>query len=293
MLNPDIPRRYAGKYPADVLDKLNLTYLNRRKGDPHIPWGMGFGEGKVASEISFEAVLDQLENAGQIAVYTAIYERAERTGVWPFLTYLRHAWNLAAGHGVSHGFQFTCDRPGELVEHLRRSPSFCCDLWPMNADHQTQNGQPCRRVTFREIVPGDTPGLHVCVVNAYFREFDAYGGPHDIHIDTSQIGCDKLNIPIAGWNGEAGTCFYRDIVGHARTAIPYFLEPYRSVLERNLREIIAGAGRLVEAGKSSREAFLHEVNRTLPMLPGPMAHMAAGWLDALVREWARRKTSLT
>jgi hypothetical protein len=292
MINPNVPLGYAGRYPLDVLDKLYGTYWNRKRGDPHIPWGMGFGPGQTAGEVKFDEVLDRLELANQISVYSAVYERASRTGVWPFVKYLREAWDLAAGHGVSLGFVFTCDQPDELVEHLWHSVSFCCDFWPMNADHQSQNGSPCKRVTFREIVPGGTPGLHVCVVRPAFRSaFDSYGGPHGIHIDVAQIGCKKLSTAALGLDAEGGTCFYREIVEHAKTAIPYFLAPFREAWERNVGTIIASAGRLVAAGKTSREALLLEISRALPLLPVPLARMAADWLDTLISEWARRKAA--
>jgi hypothetical protein len=293
-----VPPDFRG-VPGPLMGTLLATYTVKTKGDPHLPWAMGFAPAdKTPAEMTFADVLQKLRETGQLEVMTAVYNRCVTVGIWQYITHLRHAWGSVAGKGVSKGFQFTCAVPDRLVDALRASSGFCRDIWPMNADHQTQDGKPCPRDTYREIVQADTEGLHVCVVLPSHRTVDAWGGPHDIHIDLKQIGCSKRtghepNV-LAGiglQNAQfAGCCSYDHLIGHAKTVIPYYLG--KLGVTAKVDNLVTGyIGLAQHYGDPQRippDMLARMVKSQLTVLPMIAVSQITDWLGTVVSEWARR-----
>jgi hypothetical protein len=183
---------------------------------------------------------------------------------------------------VSQGFAWTSKDPDGAIGVLRSSAVFCEDIFPMNADHQKDlAGRICLRRTFREIVGGGGEGLHVCVVVPSSRAQDPWGGEHDIHIDAHQIVCKKYRaIPNVTMQAPDGSCYYVDLLKHAKDAIPYYLKKFG--IDTKLDGIIGGLASMAQTGGGlqvvtpSQAAGLF--TKALPVIPQAVAVQAGQWL---------------
>jgi hypothetical protein len=154
---------------------------------------------------------------------------AKESKLWPFIQTVIGPWTYAAGHNISQGFNFLCDKPDDLLKLLRGSSLFCED------DPTTTVHGP--RDCFRELITAGS-GLHVCVVRSASRQTHR----HDIHIDKFQTVCKRK---------ADGSCDYQywnsNFTNHMQDVVPWFLT---EVAPKKVGEAVKKVGEAVrEAGE--------------------------------------------
>jgi hypothetical protein len=117
------------------------------------------------------AALDML-GAADINTLVQLKRRCDMHGLWRYITTMTGLWSTS-----SLGITFT--GPGGLQGSVGGAEDFCRDTAVGESYHP---GKSC----WREIVPPDTPGLHVCL-------------PNEIHIDPHQTVDGK------GWSWSWGS----------------------------------------------------------------------------------------
>lgn len=188
MADPVLPASYES-LPAALKQTMVKSHQEYVKGWP----------GRL-----FADYINDLDAGGHLAVISAIYTRCGKEAkLWPFIQTIIGPWTYDAGHQISQGFNFLCDKPDDLLKLLRGSVLFCED------DPTTTVHGP--RDCFRELITSG-PGLHVCVVQTSSRQTHR----HDIHIDKFQTVCKKQDNGYCDykyWNGN--------FVNHMKDVIPW------------------------------------------------------------------------
>jgi hypothetical protein len=223
--------------PQLLLATLRRSYDEKAPDNQNLANSMGFAPGaKTAKDMSFKETLDGLNIPDQngdtlLGVISAIYKRCTKEpALWQKIHAIRNVWTYRAGNNVSQGMMWTATNADATMALAHASPHFCTDSLAMSADHQKDTSKRwCLRTCYREIVPGGTEGLHVCVVMPSYRGQDPWGGEHDIHIDRHQLGCKKhrANPHITLQAPDCG-CVYSlsGLAGHAKDVVPYFLRKF-------------------------------------------------------------------
>ncbi|MDG4594572.1 MAG: hypothetical protein P9F75_02585 [Candidatus Contendobacter sp.] len=180
---------------------------------------------------SFVDYVNDLDSGGHLAVIRDVYTRCTKEPkLWPFIQVIIGPWTYAAGHNISQGFNFLCDKPDELLKALRGSSFFCED------DPTTTVHGP--RDCFRELITSGA-GLHVCVVRPASRQEHH----HDIHIDKFQTVCARK---------ADGSCDYKKLntnfVYHMKDVVPWFLT---EVAPKKIEEAAKAVGKV--AGEALRD----------------------------------------
>ena len=206
MADPALPATYD-KLPDPLKQTLAKSHREYVKGWP----------GRLFAEY-----INDLDAGGHLAVIRDVYARcAKESKLWPFIQTVIGPWTYAAGHNISQGFNFLCDKPDDLLKLLRGSSLFCED------DPTTTVHGP--RDCFREIITAGS-GLHVCVVRPASRQTHH----HDIHIDKFQTVCKRK---------EDGSCDYQymnsNFVNHMKDVVPWFL---KEVAPKKVGEAVREAG---------------------------------------------------
>jgi hypothetical protein len=182
----------------------------------------------------FVDYINDLDSGGHLAVISAVYGRcAKEAKLWPFIQAIIGPWTYPAGHNISQGFNFLCDKPDDLLKLLRGSAQFCED------DPTTTVHGP--RDCFREIITAGA-GLHVCVVRTAERQTHR----HDIHIDKHQTICTRKTD---------GFCDYHylntNFKDHMKDVVPWFL---KEVVPQKIEEAAKAVGKAaVEGAKNYGE----------------------------------------
>lgn len=213
--DPALPETYH-KLPDPLKQTLAKSHQEYVKGWPGRP---------------FADYINDLDSGGHLAVIRDVHARCTKEPkLWPFLQAVIGPWTYAAGHNISQGFNFLCDKPDELLKALRGSSFFCED------DPTTTVHGP--RDCFRELISGGS-GLHVCVVRPASRQTHH----HDIHIDKFQTVCARK---------ADGSCDYQylntNFVNHMKDVVPWFLT---DVAPKKIEEATKAVGKA--AGEALRD----------------------------------------
>ena len=215
MANPVLPETY-NKLPDPLKQTLAKSHQEYVKGWPGRP---------------FVDYVNDLDAGGHLAVIRDVYARCmKEPRLWPFIQAIIGPWTYAAGHNISQGFNFLCDKPDDLLKALRGSSLFCED------DPTTTVHGP--RDCFRELITGGS-GLHVCVV----RPASRLTHRHDIHIDQFETVCARK---------ADGFCDYKylntNFVNHMKDVVPWFVT---DVAPKKIEEAAKAVGKA--AGEAVRD----------------------------------------
>ena len=99
MPDPALPETY-NKLPDPLKQTLAKSHQEYVKGWPGRP---------------FAEYINDLDAGGHLAVIRDVYARcAKESKLWPVIQTVIGPWTYAAGHNISQGFNFLCDKPDDL-----------------------------------------------------------------------------------------------------------------------------------------------------------------------------------